>query len=307
MRPTPAGRGAGLPRAPRGVVAPLWLCAVCSALSPEGFTSIAAPPPKTLEVPRNAAKARRAGPAGARAPSTRPRGPRLDRPTPAGRGAGLPRARQGLLAPLRLCAIFSALSPEGFTAIAAPPPQTLKFPRKAAKARRAGPVGARAPSTRPRGPRLPRPTPAGPAAAAPGPRRGPRAPPQSRILTVNNCAQSVFSPPPPSSPPARRAQPAVLRPPALLPRAGGPLRRRRPRLRRPRRVPRCPAVAQPGCLGRGGCSHVRTGEPRGPRGRGARGGRGAAAAAGPGRAGRPTGSGLFSREDGPGCGSLVFT
>jgi hypothetical protein len=48
----------------------------------------------------------------------------------------MPRARQALLAPLRLFAISRGLPPEGSTSSAPPPPKTLEFPRKAAKAQR---------------------------------------------------------------------------------------------------------------------------------------------------------------------------
>jgi hypothetical protein len=101
-RRAPVGRGAGLPRASQGLLAPLRLCAIFSALAPEGFASTAAPPPPTLGFPRRAAKARRAGPVAGRAPSAGPRGPRLDRPMPAGRGAGLRGFGHRVLAPLRL-------------------------------------------------------------------------------------------------------------------------------------------------------------------------------------------------------------
>ncbi len=126
--------------------------------------------------------------------------------------------------------------------------------------------------------------------------------------------QNLFSPGRPGlRSAARRAQPALPRPPALAPRPVRRVRRQRPLQRRPRRLPRCPEVEQPARRWTAGCSHVRTGEPRGPGGGGARGGRGAAAGAGgpagadPGRAGRRTGSGPVSREDGSGSGSLVLT
>jgi hypothetical protein len=72
-----------------------------------------------------------------------PEGPRPDRQAPAAPEAHPPRARHGLLAPLRLCAINSALPPEHLASIASPPPKTLEFPRKAAKAQRPGAVGRR--------------------------------------------------------------------------------------------------------------------------------------------------------------------
>ncbi len=76
-------------------------------------------------------------------PPRGPEGPRRDRQAPAAPEAHPPRARHGLLAPSRLRAIISALPPEHLASIASPPPKTLEFPRKAAKAQRPGAVGRR--------------------------------------------------------------------------------------------------------------------------------------------------------------------
>jgi len=198
------GRGLRKRERPRGLGLPRGLAVAAAALT---RTSTRSGGPAAAPRPRASSAGRAPRPPSCPASPLRSRRPGLARPTPADPGAGLPRARHGLLAPLRLRAIFSALAPEGFTFTAAPPPKTLEFPRKAAKAQRAGPVGARAPSTGPRGPRLHPPTPASPEAVAPGPRSRACAPPQSRIQTVNICAQSVFSRPAPSSGPCSAGPP----------------------------------------------------------------------------------------------------
>ena len=255
----PAGPGPPSPRAVDAGPAAAWAWAPCAA-PPTGPAGRPAQKSPRAGAPgcgcggleRARAKSGRrptAGPAGRRAPSKdperrsaadrRPRGEEL-----ACRGPGTVSwrrcgfARSSRRSPRRGSRPPLPLRPRRWNSRAKPPRRRGRAPWRGGRLRRGGANRASI-HRRPPGPEQRRPDRAG----------RPRAPPQSRIQTVNICAQSVFSRLPRLCRPARRAHPALLRPAAVLPRAGRPLRRRRPLQRRPAACFAAPRWISPGAGG----------------------------------------------------------